>query len=409
MKPDKIFFPLLLISVAIVSFVYISGRKIPCANSITCIDNLSAVVEYDTQGIFLGQTIDVPDINLAQITPRTVILGTETDQSAEDLKEKHIYIDLSEQKLYAFEKDNKIFETLVSTGKWGKTPVGEYTIWIKIRSTKMSGGSGSDYYYLPNVPYVMFFSNDKVPKSLGYSLHGAYWHNNFGHEMSHGCINLREVDAKTLYDWASPTTIKPTTHATAEDPGTAITICQKIQLQAGAKQLCLNEADEINSQETTSADSTLIPNTIMSRTTSDGSMTLILRNNQQPDNMTGYTLWVTSQDSAIENLIYSHTMGSGTNIEIPFNSWSPDNNYFYVKKQTGDSIEYLVFKTSAEKFENDSFMNIGDYFVQAKIPYSLDEVTGWSAPFYLIIKTKNNDTDAQGPPYWFNVPQQTFI
>ena len=68
----------------------------------------------------------------------------------------------------------------------------------------MSGGSGSDYYNLPNVPYVMFFANDEVAKSRGYSFHGAYWHNNFGHPMSHGCINMRTEEAKWLFLWATP-------------------------------------------------------------------------------------------------------------------------------------------------------------------------------------------------------------
>ena len=68
----------------------------------------------------------------------------------------------------------------------------------------MKGGSGADAYDLPNVPYVMYFYQD-------FGLHGAYWHDNFGHMMSHGCINERFVDAKTLYEWA--------------DVGTAVSIC----------------------------------------------------------------------------------------------------------------------------------------------------------------------------------------
>ena len=66
----------------------------------------------------------------------------------------------------------------------------------------MSGGSGADYYNLPNVPYTMFFSNNDIPRSDGYSIHGAYWHNNFGHPMSHGCVNMKPEDAKVLFDWA---------------------------------------------------------------------------------------------------------------------------------------------------------------------------------------------------------------
>ncbi|MDP4011299.1 MAG: L,D-transpeptidase [Candidatus Roizmanbacteria bacterium] len=88
----------------------------------------------------------------------------------------------------------------------------------------MAGGSGADYYNLPNVPYVMYFSNPQVPASRGFSLHGAYWHNNFGHAMSHGCINMKETDVAKLYDWATPNSTGTTTHSSIDNPGTKITI-----------------------------------------------------------------------------------------------------------------------------------------------------------------------------------------
>ena len=36
----------------------------------------------------------------------------------------------------------------------------------------------------------------------GYAIHGTYWHDSFGHPMSHGCVNLTEADAAWLYHWA---------------------------------------------------------------------------------------------------------------------------------------------------------------------------------------------------------------
>jgi lipoprotein-anchoring transpeptidase ErfK/SrfK len=52
-------------------------------------------------------------------------------------------------------------------------------------------------YDLPNVPWVMFFT------SRGHAIHGAYWHNNFGNPMSHGCVNLPVSNAQWLYNFAS--------------------------------------------------------------------------------------------------------------------------------------------------------------------------------------------------------------
>ena len=141
--------------------------------------------------------------------------------------EKRIEVDLAAQKLYAFEGNNKMYEFPVSTGLWGKTPTGEFRIWIKLRYTRMEGGNKAigTYYNLPNVPFTMFFYNNEIPKYRGFGIHGAYWHNNFGHPMSHGCINMRTEDVEKIYYWATPTLDgKPSIQATATNPGTRIII-----------------------------------------------------------------------------------------------------------------------------------------------------------------------------------------
>ena len=120
-------------------------------------------------------------------------------------EEKWVEIDLSDQKLYAWEGNNLYLETLISTGlPWWPTPTGEFRVWIKLRATKMEGGTGKYYYYLPNVPYVMYFENDSIPGWRGYGLHGTYWHSDFGTQRSHGCVNLPTEVAKQLYYWTGP-------------------------------------------------------------------------------------------------------------------------------------------------------------------------------------------------------------
>ncbi len=159
--------------------------------------NFGLLVENGVKGIFYGQEVMPPEIDLAAAEPVINVLG-----DADPTAEKRIYVDLSTQTLTAYQGDSLFMEALVSTGKWGRTPTGDFTIWSKFRATRMSGGSGSDYYNLPNVPYVMFYSGSGVAASRGFSLHGTYWHNNFGHTMSHGCVNMRIVDAQKLFSWA---------------------------------------------------------------------------------------------------------------------------------------------------------------------------------------------------------------
>jgi lipoprotein-anchoring transpeptidase ErfK/SrfK len=108
-----------------------------------------------------------------------------------------IDVDLTNQMVYAYEGDVVVNSFLVSTGTWlTPTVTGKHKIWIKVRVQDMKGPG----YYLPDVPYVMFFYRD-------YGLHGTYWHNNFGTPMSHGCVNLRTEDAAWLFNWASVGTI----------------------------------------------------------------------------------------------------------------------------------------------------------------------------------------------------------
>jgi lipoprotein-anchoring transpeptidase ErfK/SrfK len=107
--------------------------------------------------------------------------------------ERWIDVDLTNQMVYAYEGDVMVNSFIVSTGTWmTPTVTGEYKIYVKYRSASMSGPG----YYLPDVPYIMYFYK-------GYGLHGTYWHSNFGTPMSHGCVNLRTDEAGWLFNWAS--------------------------------------------------------------------------------------------------------------------------------------------------------------------------------------------------------------
>ena len=140
---------------------------------------------------------------------------------------KRIIVDISEQALYAYENNKILYKMKVSTGLTDTpTTANEYYITYKTPSRYMQGPNKEniekenqkliynststnniklytststnirDYYDLPGVPYVMYFSED------GSAIHGAYWHNNFGRHYSHGCVNLSILDSEKLYKWA---------------------------------------------------------------------------------------------------------------------------------------------------------------------------------------------------------------
>jgi hypothetical protein len=110
-----------------------------------------------------------------------------------------IEINLEQQTLAVYQEGQLLFATLTSTGlnNWWTRP-GLFPIYEKHESTPMTGAfeaDRSDYYNLEDVPWTMYFDEARA-------LHGAYWHQNYGFENSHGCANLSPSDSNWLYNWA---------------------------------------------------------------------------------------------------------------------------------------------------------------------------------------------------------------
>jgi hypothetical protein len=147
----------------------------------------------------------VPAIHLRPITAEEL-----TPLSPEvPAEEKRIEILLERQFLTAYEGEKVVFGAYISSGMGHKdvpsgtrTLKGVYHITSKSPSKHMgrlsaSGAPGT--YSLPGVPWTSFFIYDS-----GVALHGTFWHNNFGAPMSHGCVNMRNADAKWIFRWVTP-------------------------------------------------------------------------------------------------------------------------------------------------------------------------------------------------------------
>ena len=113
-----------------------------------------------------------------------------------DRIQKHIEVNLKNQELTYGVGPYTIKTVKVSTGTKGYfTPKGSYSI---IKKIPVHHYKGSNYNY-PNTRWNMMF---KPAKSGNFYIHGAYWHNNFGKPMSHGCVNVSYTDIEPLYNWA---------------------------------------------------------------------------------------------------------------------------------------------------------------------------------------------------------------
>ncbi len=113
---------------------------------------------------------------------------------------RYIEVSIPNQKLYIYERGKKIKEMVISTGTSKfPTPIGDFKIGYKVKSQRMRHEYGPDHpdnYDLPDVPNVLAFNGP-------YTIHGTYWHSNFGTPMSHGCVNLSPADAFWIYHWAN--------------------------------------------------------------------------------------------------------------------------------------------------------------------------------------------------------------
>ena len=154
-----------------------------------------------------------------------LITDDELDPLSPDVPndQKKIQVRLDEQLVLGYENNQPVFATRASTGALFSsgtyaTPAGSFMTFHKRPTRHMANGditaSGFD---LPGVPWVMYFTDS------GLSLHGTYWHNDFGHPKSHGCVNLSMEAAKWLYRWTTP--VVPTHSQFAYQPrGTLVEI-----------------------------------------------------------------------------------------------------------------------------------------------------------------------------------------
>lgn len=136
-----------------------------------------------------------------------------------------IDIHIRTQSLVVYQGKKPVYVTLVSTGTGimgdpettHATPRGLFSIFAKHVSTKMTGDEIGGEYQIDDVPYVQYFHKS-------YALHGAFWHEDFGHVHSHGCVNLAPADAAWLFEFTTPEVPKDWHGAYAKSGGTPVLI-----------------------------------------------------------------------------------------------------------------------------------------------------------------------------------------
>lgn len=140
-------------------------------------------------------------------------------------QERWVDVDTQSQTMVAYQGAKPVYVTLVSTGKdkpTHRTPTGTFRVWVKLADSDMDDLERDDImvnYSIEAVPWVQYFEGSN-------GFHAAFWHNDFGHKKSHGCVNLAPLDAQWLFRFTGPD-LPPGWYAilpTPEDRGTLVRV-----------------------------------------------------------------------------------------------------------------------------------------------------------------------------------------
>ena len=140
----------------------------------------------------------------------------------------------------------------------------------------------------------------------------------------------------------------------------------------------------------------------------DGTMKVVMNKTSKNQTLANYTFTVSEVSGTNEKIIFSKTLGENQEIQIPENSWSPDNKYLFLKENDISYLSFMVFKANGESFADGSeFIDVVPLFEEKKFGYNLSDITGWDSNNLLHIFTvKENGT--KGQSYWFDVGGKIF-
>jgi lipoprotein-anchoring transpeptidase ErfK/SrfK len=143
-------------------------------------------------GALVGLCFGISVSTALTSTPAEAGTITQEMSALQRSSQRWIEINVSTQRLIAWQGHTPIYAVMISTGTDNHpTLTGSYEIQSKYRTARMQG----EDYDIPDVPYTMYFYGS-------YAIHGAYWHHSFGTPVSHGCVNVAVDHAKWLFNWA---------------------------------------------------------------------------------------------------------------------------------------------------------------------------------------------------------------
>ena len=148
---------------------------------------------------------------------------------------------------------------------------------------------------------------------------------------------------------------------------------------------------------------------VFSQISPDGTREVIMKIVQNKDDTQTYSFYTTDDLGINEQLIFSKTLDMTKNMTIPYNTWSPNNQYFFIEENTASGKNIFAFKASGEEFsQEEKYFDVTDLFRKKNTGNNFSEATGWASESLIIINTTKED-GKKGSSYWFELPSKAII
>lgn len=141
---------------------------------------------------------------------------------------------------------------------------------------------------------------------------------------------------------------------------------------------------------------------------SDGTKTLLMQAAHSSNYARDYSFFTRDIKTGTQSLLFSKHAVKNETLQVPLNTWSPDNKLVFLLDILQDGMHYLVFKTNGDLFTDKQYIDVKDLFALKVKNYELADVTGWDSETLMHVKTNTPD-GTTGPHFWFDVPSQSFI
>ncbi len=132
----------------------------------------------------------------------------------------------------------------------------------------------------------------------------------------------------------------------------------------------------------------------------DGKNKLVAKEEKTKEGVV-YSFSVINEATGVSKDIFTKSVPTGTVISIPFNTFSPDDKYIFLKEENPTGTTYLVPI-------GDQTFDIVALFAAKYPDFKVTDVTGWGGMTLIVVNT-DKASGGQGPSFWFDVTSKSFI